>query len=216
MERPKHTTAIIILSIVYLVGIIGYATPQLQPLFMKLAPANLIFTLIMLFWFDKKFNMNTLIALLIIGALGYLVEVLGVKTGLIFGQYQYGDALGYKVAGVPLIIGANWVLVVFSTLVVVKKYTRFDYSLFTALLAGLICTTLDFFIESQAPRFDYWYWQNGNAPFQNYLAWFVIASLFAWALERMLNREKIRNKLAFHVLFLQFAFFIVLKFIPVY
>ena len=37
-----------------------------------------------------------------------LAEILVVSYGIIFGNYKYGEILGYKVLGVPLIIGINW------------------------------------------------------------------------------------------------------------
>jgi uncharacterized membrane protein len=39
---------------------------------------------------------------------GLLVEALGVRTGLPFGRYAYGDALGPKLLGVPLVIPLAW------------------------------------------------------------------------------------------------------------
>ena len=36
---------------------------------------------------------------------GMLSEIIGVKYGFIFGEYSYGNALGIKFMGVPLIIG---------------------------------------------------------------------------------------------------------------
>ncbi len=39
---------------------------------------------------------------------GWLAECIGVQTGLLFGQYNYGEGLGPKLAGVPLILGILW------------------------------------------------------------------------------------------------------------
>ena len=40
-------------------------------------------------------------------------EILGVNYGLIFGDYIYLDNLGYKVFGVPVIIGVNWIILTY-------------------------------------------------------------------------------------------------------
>ena len=41
-------------------------------------------------------------------SIGFLVEVIGVNYGIIFGNYTYGKVLGFKVLNVPLMIGVNW------------------------------------------------------------------------------------------------------------
>ena len=40
---------------------------------------------------------------------GFLSEIIGVNTGLIYGSYIYGNSLGIKFLNVPLIIGFNWI-----------------------------------------------------------------------------------------------------------
>ena len=42
--------------------------------------------------------------------IGFIFEIIGVKTGLIFGHYKYCNGLGTKVFDVPLIISLNWAL----------------------------------------------------------------------------------------------------------
>lgn len=51
----------------------------------------------------------------------FVAEVVGVHTGLIFGSYSYGRILGIKAAGVPLVIGFNWVLVVLGASLLAER-----------------------------------------------------------------------------------------------
>ena len=53
---------------------------------------------------------------------GMITEILGVQWGWIFGNYQYGDALGYKVLGVPLLIGVNWALLTIITGAIAQQF----------------------------------------------------------------------------------------------
>ena len=39
-----------------------------------------------------------------------ITESLGVNYGLIFGNYEYGNNLGFKFFGVPFLIGINWII----------------------------------------------------------------------------------------------------------
>jgi putative membrane protein len=40
--------------------------------------------------------------------------MLGVHTGILFGNYKYGNALGLKLNDVPILIGINWFIVVYA------------------------------------------------------------------------------------------------------
>jgi putative membrane protein len=44
---------------------------------------------------------------------GILVEIMGVNTGLLFGDYQYGAVLSPRIKQVPWVIGINWFLVIY-------------------------------------------------------------------------------------------------------
>lgn len=40
-------------------------------------------------------------------------EIIGVNTGILFGDYAYGTVMGPKLLGVPFLIGINWFVIVF-------------------------------------------------------------------------------------------------------
>jgi len=56
------------------------------------------------------------ISLIAVSIIGFLIEVIGVKTGYIFGRYYYGQSLGYHLLSVPLLIGLNWGVLLYSTI----------------------------------------------------------------------------------------------------
>ena len=66
----------------------------------------------------------------------------------------------------------------------------------------------DVVMEQVAPRMDMWTWKDGVIPIENYMAWFVIASLFHTLIQ--FTGIKIRNKLSETVLIAQFVFFVIL------
>jgi putative membrane protein len=57
------------------------------------------------------------------------LEVVGVKTGLIFGEYKYGSTLGIKLFEVPLIIGFNWVFVILGSISISRLITKMFFYL---------------------------------------------------------------------------------------
>ena len=104
---------------------------------------------------------------------GMITEILGVQWGWIFGDYQYGDALGIKVLGVPLLIGANWALLTIVTGAIAQQFYQ---NFFMRILIGAgFMILLDLLIEPIAPVLDFWVFDGGEAPLQNYIGWTVVA-----------------------------------------
>lgn len=106
-----------------------------------------------------------------------LIEIVGVKTGLVFGQYEYGQTLVLQFLEVPILIGLCWVIVVFSAMQIAQKFTQNSW--LQIFIAGLIGLIVDIIIEPIAIALDYWRWPENNVPLQNYIAWFVITIIFA-------------------------------------
>jgi len=71
---------------------------------------------------------------------GFGVEVLGVKTELIFGSYHYGESLGYKWLSVPLLIGVNWCMLLYCT----SQLSKFKNFIINALFGAALMVVLDF------------------------------------------------------------------------
>tara|TARA_Y100000768_G_C23767246_1_gene581508 strand:- start:282 stop:725 length:444 start_codon:yes stop_codon:yes gene_type:complete len=100
-------------------------------------------------------------------------EILGVNYGFIFGNYEYGNALGYRVFGVPLLIGANWAILTISCSAL--SATLFD-SIFVKIIMGVFfMVMLDAVIEPIAPLLDFWEFDDGKAPLKNYLGWILVS-----------------------------------------
>lgn len=130
----------------------------------------------------------------------------GVKTGIIFGNYKYGGGLGLKIMETPLMIGVNWIMLVYCTKVIsdivpVKKNFR-------PVFASVLMVIYDVILEQMAPLLDMWSWKNDVVPFQNYFAWFILSLLFHVALFKV--NIRFTNKLAFPVFIIQALFFVIL------
>lgn len=135
----------------------------------------------------------------------FVIEVIGVATGLVFGQYAYGEVIGWQLFGVPLIIGLLWMQVALGGLDLVSWVSR--NAVVLTLGAALLAVGFDFALEPVAIKLGYWDWPGGVVPWQNYLAWFVIAAGMI-ALHRALGLRP-GNELARHLFFAQVGFFVV-------
>ena len=93
------------------------------------------------------------------------------------------QVLGFRLDGIPLIIGLNWVLLTFTSTAIVNKWQI--PTLLKALIAGALMTILDWIIEPVAIRSGFWSWQDGIIPLYNYICWMIFSSVFCyWVLSR--------------------------------
>ena len=191
----------------YIIGIAGMVIPATSALFMKLTPLALLMNFgLLLTHHETKFSVITILIFSLILLSGFFIEIIGVQTGIIFGEYVYGKGLGWKLWDTPLIIGLNWLLLVYTTATITQKI-KIHNIIRIALGAGMMLV-YDLIMEQVAPRMDMWSWKNGIIPIENYIAWFVIASLFHTLIQ--FTGIKIRNKLSETVLLAQFVFFVIL------
>ncbi len=191
----------------YTVGVAGHLIDFTLPLMKILTPFTLLLTGGVVLFFSQKSSDNKLLFWVIITySITFTLEVIGVKTGFIFGNYSYGKTLGLNLFEVPLIIGFNWVLVVMGSIQLSKRFFN-DY-FFIALFTGIFAVIFDFFLEPIAIRLDYWSWEGNHVPLQNYIAWFVIAFLFFILYQKM--KIILNSTLAEKYFLTQLTFFIIL------
>ncbi len=114
---------------------------------------------------------------------GLLIEVAGLATGLPFGRYDYGDALGPKAFGVPVVVPLAWTWMAWPALVVAGRLTRTTAS--RVVVAGVALAAWDVFLDPQMVAAGYWHWTEPTVslpgvpgvPLTNYLGWFAAATL---------------------------------------
>jgi len=204
---PRTLRTIWIIVAFYLCGAIGIGIPSTQPFFVKLIPSVLLLSFISILFFHNFSNpRNTVIALFSIFFAGFLIEVVGVNTHLVFGDYSYGDGLGYKLWDTPILIGINWVLVTYCS-ASVMDLTKCRPS-FKVIGAALLMVLSDFVLEHIAPLLKMWNWKENTVPLQNYVAWFMLALVFNAFLRWL--KIPTSNPIAVAIFICQFLFFVLL------
>lgn len=203
---PKITLFKIWIGLFHLVGIIGLSIPFSKPLFQQLTPFHLIMSAGILLYFHRDWNVPFIGFALLAFVTGMVSEIIGVQTGLIFGDYAYGTVLGIKAWGVPLVIGLNWFLLVYLTgeLLHERIQNRWVASLFGAVLM----VGMDFVMEPVAISLDFWQWSASNVPVKNYIGWFCIS--FGLHVAYRYSRFSKRNPISYFLLLNIAAFFVVL------
>jgi len=209
MKLNNTIICTIFIVMFHLVGLYGFLNSELEKLFIVLVPFHLILMLSLLVISANDVSVNIRIFAIIVCLSGFFIEVIGVNTGLIFGSYTYGEALGFKLFSTPLLIGVNWLILIYCTGIFLEQF-KIKSALFFCLIGALVLLSLDFLIEPIAIRFDYWSWAGGEIPLQNYLGWYLFSFLLFWIF-RSLDFQK-QNKAAIVLLFAQAVFFLVLNF----
>jgi putative membrane protein len=211
MERTKidvEKYSVYFLYIIFSVGVVGHIIDYTFSLMLFLTPFTLLLAnLVVIFPHIISKQKNILIWIFLVYAVTLTLEIVGVKTGLIFGEYEYGKVLGVEILEVPLIIGFNWTIICLSIATIIKDVK--SSLILKGFYAGFMAVFLDFFIEPIAIKLDYWTWSGGTIPLQNYFAWFVISFLAVAVLLGM--KINLKNRIAFHYFFIQLMFFILLN-----
>lgn len=171
-DKFKLRFSIFVIWIFTISGIFGVLS-DFQDWFLALTPLSLLLSFLMIIWHTKTYNLKLILALSIPFLLGFITEVLGVNYGLIFGSYTYGENLGIKLFGVPLMICINWALLTMASADISKLLTK--NIILSSIIGAALMTGLDLILEVSAPRFDFWEFENGHVPLQNYIGWFATA-----------------------------------------
>ncbi len=173
-RHAKRTTSLLLL--LYAVGALGIASPY-GAQFLVLTPLLLLLTAALLLLHHQQPWRKAFVAFcLITTLLSFAVEVIGVHTGQVFGTYHYGPHLGWQLGGVPLLIGLNWLLLVYAVgnMLAPQQHSPLHKSL----LGAALLTAMDGLMEPIATHLHFWHWDGPHVPWQNYGAWYLLA----WAL----------------------------------
>jgi putative membrane protein len=196
-----------ILLIFHLVGLIGFST-QWRELFLQLTPFHLLLVFSYLVLFQQRVDGRFLTFMAFVIVSSYLIELVGVQTGKIFGDYKYGEALGIKIGDTPLLIGVLWFLLIYSIGVQLKPLKT--HWILKSFLGASMMLVIDLFIEPVAIELGFWSWTNNAIPVQNYIAWFVI-SFFYMIIFYQTNFSA--NRIAPVIYWMQLGFFMAINLI---
>ncbi len=199
---------LVVVYVIYAVGTASHVVEATRDLMLGMTPWVLLVMGVFVMHPDALDRNRRLIVWVVpVYAVTFATEAVGVATGAVFGEYSYGATLGLKALDVPLVIGFNWVLVVLGATVIARAFLRRWWHV--ALAAGALTTVFDVAMEPVAMALDYWDWDIGHVPLQNYVAWFAISAAVATSLE--LLRVRTDNRLYAHYFAVQLVFFLVLN-----
>jgi putative membrane protein len=221
LTHSRTNIATIIAIIFHVIGLAGMAFGD-RELFIRATPIHLLLMCALLFYTQQKINWAFLLFFISCAVIGFFVEVLGTSTGIVFGDYTYGTALGTMVRQVPLLIGVNWFIIIYCCGCCVSmlfarvaakvgeeniKSSPLVRSFSVVLDGALLAVIIDAFLEPAAIRLGYWHWLGmGEVPWYNYACWFLVSAVLLTIFQLLpFGRH---NKFALHLLLIQVMFFL--------
>jgi len=209
--------AVFVACLFHVSGYIGMQTAS-RNWFISMTPLTLTLMAVLLFFTDTHRDRRFYLFFLLCFVTGYLSELIGINTGLLFGNYTYGSAMGVKIAGVPLMIGIQWFVTVYCagqlTKYILNKTTWLTGKsawppITLAAIGGGLTTLYDYLLEPAAIRLGYWTWlPDGVVPFYNYVCWYLISSFLLFCFFFRENKNEKINAFALILMLIQAIFFI--------
>lgn len=222
---PVQNTALFIVLLFHISGAIGILLTNHGAWFIQNTPVNLLLMTALLFLTQPQKNLAFFLFFVITYIAGFAVELIGIHTGFLFGSYRYGEVLGVKHHGVPLLIGINWFIIIYCSGMASQQLHNWStkklvetgaevppaVQLLSFVTDGaLLATFFDFVMEPVAVKLGFWQWLDaGNIPVYNYACWLII-SLLLLTVFRLLPFNK-HNQLAVHLFIIQLLFFLLLR-----
>jgi uncharacterized membrane protein len=119
---------------------------------------------------------------------GLAVEVVGVHTGLPFGEYAYSDRLGPRLLGVPLVVPLAWTWMAWPAWLAAVRLTASP--VWRVAVATVALAAWDVFLDPQMVAAGQWVWHTPiptlpgvtGVPIGNYLGWLVVSAAMMGAL----------------------------------
>jgi putative membrane protein len=219
-----HKAAIFLALLFHICGLIGILFTPYKDWFIKSTPFTLLLMALLLILTHSPKNKKLFIFLFVTCAIGFLAEVIGANTGLLFGKYTYGDLLGIKFLNVPLVIAVNWFNIIYCAGTITQSYEQYmikkmkeqqmhiSHRLHVTSFvvdAVLLVLLFDWIMEPVAVKLGYWQWQNNDVPAYNYFTWTVV-SIILFIAFRKLNKHS-RNIFAINLFIIQLLFFLALR-----
>jgi putative membrane protein len=221
--QQKYRIATAIAVLFHAIGLSGILWFD-RELFTAATAFNLMLMFVLILFTHGKITTGFLIFFLVAFVIGIGVEIIGTETGILFGDYSYGNVLGPKIRQVPIMIGFNWFIVIYCCGMFVQrlltkiidrmaeeteKPKQAIRALSVIIDGATIAVLFDWIMEPVAVQLGYWSWETMEIPFLNYVCWFLVSCMLM-AVFHYARFQK-QNKFAVNLLLIQMMFFLLLR-----
>jgi uncharacterized membrane protein len=130
-------------------------------------------------------------------------EAVGLATGFPYGRYEYGDALGPTLLGVPLLVPLAWLMMAWPSWVLADRLTRRTASgrrtVVRIAVAAAVFAAWDVVLDPQMVQAGYWTWAHPEpglpgiptVPLTNLAGWLVAGAVLMALLSLLVSRASV-------------------------
>jgi putative membrane protein len=141
------------------------------------------------------------VAILVLVSYAYAIEFVGLATGVPYGQFSYGVALGPMVAGVPVALPVLFLPLVLNSyllcLLLFGEATRSRWFRLPVVTATVV--TVDLVLDPGAVALGFWTYEAGGAyfgvPLSNYAGWALSATVGVAVFDLAFDADELRARL---------------------
>ena len=205
MKKNRFAIAVFLMLFFNVTGSIALFIPALKTTVLTLTPFNLLVTFFLFYWANNDFSINLIRTGIVIFFIGLFIEILGVNFKVIFGEYSYGETLGFKILKTPIIIGLNWLSLSLACFGIASYIFKPKY--LVVLGASFLMVFVDYIIEPIAMVLDFWHWKDDTVPVQNYVSWFLVSIIIQFIIFQ--SKVRLNFKICFALLFSQVLFMLI-------
>ena len=220
----RYQAATALAALFHTIGLIGILYVD-GNFFARSTVINLLLMFALLVWTQKDRDSRFFFFFIIVFLSGIGVELIGVNTGALFGDYKYGNVLGPGIRGVPLIIGINWFVIIYCCGISIhnlllkaihrigleqgKKPLKLK-AMSVIIDGATLAVFFDWIMEPVAVKLNFWEWgRDGSVPGYNYFCWLMFSTILL-TLFHIFKFDK-QNKFAVNLLLIQLMFFLLLR-----
>ena len=139
----------------------------------------------------------------VVGLAGYAyaIEVIGIETGIPYGEFYYGVDLGPMLGGVPLALPVFFLPLVLNAylLCLLLLGDRAEQTLTRLLAVIALVLAMDVVLDPGAVALGFWRYPGGGAfysvPLSNYAGWVLSATVAVATIDYTFDREALRARL---------------------
>lgn len=188
----------------YVVGLLLFIFPFTRGFFISIIPFSLLLVFGITFYLHTEWNLKTILCFSFVVISSFFLEMGGVATGAIFGLYEYERGLGWQINGTPVIIGFNWLFLIYASHCVACRFLKRPWEIIVT--GSLLMILYDVILEWIAPVMEMWRFRDGYPPINNFAAWFGFSMIYH-ILFRLFHIRAV-NRVAELLFIIQMLFFI--------
>lgn len=128
----------------------------------------------------------------------YAIEIIAVKTGYPYGEFEYGVSLGPMLLDIPLALPLFFIpLVLNSYILCVLLFDCSEKVIYRVPMVVIVVLIIDMILDPAAVSIGFWTYESGiyyNVPVSNYAGWVLSATVATLLIDFAFDYEELKEQ----------------------